>query len=129
MPDFATSTRSKEFLENLIDAVREPLVVLDQDLRVLSVSRAFYDVFRTRPKETIGQRIYDLGNRQWDIPQLRHLLESIVPEKTSFKDYEVVHTFSSIGQRTMLLNARQIRRTFGKNKIILLAIEDITTRK
>ena len=129
MPEFITATRSREFLENLIDAVREPLVVLDQNLRVLSVSRAFYDVFRTRPKETIGQRIYDLGNRQWDIPELRHLLETIVPEKTSFKDYEVVHTFSSIGRRTMLLNARQIRRTLGKRKIILLAIEDITTRK
>jgi len=129
MPDSIASTRSREFLENVIDAVREPLVVLDQDLRVISVSRAFYDVFHVKPKETIGNLIYDLGNRQWDIPKLRELLETILPQKTSFKDYEVVHSFTSIGQRTMLLNARQIRTTFGKKRIILLAIEDITTRR
>jgi len=127
VPDSAT--RTKEFLENLIDAVREPLVVLDQDLRVLSVSRAFYEVFRVKPKETVGHLIYELGNRQWDIPRLRELLETILPQRTSFKDYEVVHTFSTIGRRTMLLNARQIKRALGKRQIILLAIEDITTRK
>ena len=121
--------RSREFLESLVDAVREPLVVLDQDLRVVSVSRAFYEVFRVKPKETIGQLIYDLGDRQWDIPKLRELLETVLPQNTSFRDFEVVHTFSGIGRRTMLLNARRIRRGFGKKQIILLAIEDITTRK
>jgi len=129
VPNSASAIRTREFLENLIDAVREPLVVLDQELRVMSVSRAFYEVFHVKPKDTIGNLIYELGNRQWDIPKLRELLETILPEKTSFKDYEVVHTFSNIGRRTMLLNARQIKRAFGKKEIILLAIEDITTRR
>ena len=129
MSDSRVLTRSREFLENLIDAVREPLVVLDENLRVLSVSRAFYEVFRAKPQETVGQLIYDLGNRQWDIPQLRELLEDILPKKTTFKDYEVVHSFSTIGRRTMLLNARQIKSALGQKRIILLAIEDITVRK
>ncbi len=129
MPISGPAIRTKEFLENLIDAVREPLVVLDQDLRVLSVSRAFYEVFQVKPRETIGHLIYDLGNRQWDIPKLRELLETILPQHTSFKDYEVVHNFSGIGLRVMLLNARQIKRALGKKQIILLAIEDITDRQ
>ncbi|MEI8093829.1 MAG: PAS domain-containing protein [Spirochaetales bacterium] len=121
--------RSREFLENVIDAVREPLVVLDQDLRVLTVSRAFYDVFHVKPSETIGFLIYELGNRQWDIPKLRELLEEILTRQTAFQDYEVTHTFSTIGARIMLLNARQIPRALGQKRIVLLAIEDITVRR
>jgi signal transduction histidine kinase len=81
------------------------------------------------PKETVGQLIYDLGNKQWDIPKLRELLETILPQKATFDNYEVEHDFSDIGRRTMLLNARQIERASGKDRIILLAIEDITQRK
>ena len=77
----------------------------------------------------MGQLIYDLGNKQWDIPKLRELLETILPQKTSFDDYEVEHDFAAIGRRTMLLNARQIERAWGKERIILLAIEDITERR
>jgi two-component system, cell cycle sensor histidine kinase PleC len=109
--------------------VREPLIALDQDLRVVSVSRSFYEVFKVRPEETVGQLIYDLGNKQWDIPRLRELLETILPQKTSFDNYEVEHDFATIGRRIMLLNARQIQRTSGKELIILLAIEDITERR
>jgi diguanylate cyclase (GGDEF)-like protein/PAS domain S-box-containing protein len=96
---------------------------------VVSVSRSFYNVFKTKPEETVGQLIYDLGNKQWDIPKLRELLETILPQKTTFDDYEVEHDFATIGRRIMLLNARQIERGRGKERIILLAIEDITTRK
>src|SRR6185436_19674204 len=78
---------------------------------------------------TIGQFVYDLGNKQWDIPKLRDLLETILPQKTTFNDYELEHVFSTIGRRTMLLNARQIDEVLGKKRIILLAIEDITARK
>jgi diguanylate cyclase (GGDEF)-like protein len=77
----------------------------------------------------VGQLIYDLGNKQWDIPKLRELLETILPQKTTFDKYEVEHDFATIGKRIMLLNARQIQRGMGKERIILLAIEDITERK
>jgi len=109
--------------------VREPLIVLDQDLRVVTVSRSFYEVFKVMPEETVGQLIYDLGNKQWDIPMLRELLETILPQKTTFDNYEVEHDFSTIGRRVMLLNARQIQGALGKERIILLAIEDITERR
>ena len=118
-----------EFAENVINTVREPLIALDEDLRVVKVSRSFYDFFKVSPEETVGQLIYDLGNKQWDIPKLRELLETILPEKASFDNYEVEHDFVTIGRRTMLLNARQIERASGKERIILLAIEDITERK
>ncbi len=118
-----------EFAESVINTVREPLISLDQDLRVVSVSRSFYDVFKVKPEETVGHLIYDLGNKQWDIPKLRELLETILPQKTSFDNYEVEHDFAGIGRRIMLLNARQIHRVQGKKRTILLAIEDITERR
>ena len=120
---------AREFAENVINTVREPLLSLDQDLRVVTVSRSFYEFFKVKPEETVGQLIYDLGNKQWDIPKLRELLETILPEKTTFDNYEVEHDFATIGRRVMLLNARQIKRGSGKERIILLAIEDITERK
>jgi len=120
---------AREYAESIINTVREPLIALDQDLRVVSVSRSFYEVFKVNPKETVGQLIYDLGNKQWDIPKLRELLETILPQKTTFDNYEVEHNFATIGRRTMLLNARQIHRVLGKERVILLAIEDITDRR
>jgi len=122
-------TLSQEYAESIINTVREPLIVLDRYLRVVTVSRSFYEIFKVKPEETIGQLIYDLGNKQWDIPRLRELLETILPQKTSFDDYEVEHDFATIGRRVMLLNARQIKRGREKERIILLAIEDITARK
>jgi len=118
-----------EFAESIINTVREPLIVLDQHLRVVSASRSFYKVFKVNPEETVGQLIYNLGNQQWDIPKLRELLETILPQKTTFDGYEVEHDFAAIGRRVMLLNARQIKRVWGKERVILLAIEDITEKK
>ena len=129
MADEKITPDSLEFTESVINTVREPLLVLDQDLRVVAVSRSFYDVFKAKPEETVGQLVYDLGNKQWNIPKLRELLETILPQRTSFDDYEVEHDFETIGRRTMLLNGRQIERKSGKERIILLAIEDITERK
>ncbi len=77
---------SQEYAESIINTVREPLIVLDQDLRVVSASRSFYAGFKVKPAETIGQFIYDLGNKQWDIPKLRELLETILPQKTTFEN-------------------------------------------
>jgi hypothetical protein len=81
---------------------------------VVTVSRSFYDFFKVKPDETIGKLIYDLGNKQWDIPKLRELLETIIPEKATFENYEVEHNFATIGRRVMLLNARQIEQVMGK---------------
>jgi PAS domain S-box-containing protein len=124
-----SAVEASEFAENLIDTIQEPLIALDKDLRVVKVSQSFYDFFKVRPKETIGTLIYDLGNHQWDIPKLRELLETILPEKKSFKNYEVEHDFATIGKRIMLLTGRKIQRGSGREQIILLSIEDITERK
>jgi two-component system cell cycle sensor histidine kinase PleC len=124
-----SADEASEFAESVINTVREPLISLDQDLRVVTVSRSFYDVFKVKPEETVGQLIYDLGNKQWDIPGLRELLETILPQQATFDNYEVEHDFAAIGKRIMLLNARQIQRVLGKERVILLAIEDITARK
>jgi PAS domain S-box-containing protein len=124
-----SAERVNEFAENIVNTVREPLLILDKELRVIKASRSFFNFFKVSSDETIGELIYDLGNKQWDIPKLRELLETILPEKTTFDNYEVEHKFSTIGKRIMLLNARQIHTAFGKEKIILLAIEDITVRK
>jgi PAS domain S-box-containing protein len=120
---------AREYAESIINTVREPLIALDQDLRVVTASRSFYNVFKVKPEETVGQLIYDLGNKQWDIAKLQELLETILPQKTTFDNYEVEHDFATIGRRIMLLNARQIKRALGQERIILLAIEDITEHK
>ncbi|MCX6073211.1 MAG: PAS domain-containing protein, partial [Campylobacterales bacterium] len=120
---------ASEFAESIINTVREPLIALNQDLRVVTVSRSFYEFFKVKPEETVGELIYDLGNKQWNIPKLCELLETILPQKTTFDDYEVEHDFATIGRRIMLLNARQIEQARGKERIILLAIEDITKRR
>jgi two-component system cell cycle sensor histidine kinase PleC len=106
--------------------VRDPFIVLDADLRVLSVNNAFYKVFQVRSDETIGKFIYDLGNRQWNIPKLQKLLEEILSDNASFDDYIVEHDFPNIGKRTMILNARRIPRLSTKPKKMLLSITDIT---
>ena len=120
---------AREYAENIVETVREPLVVLNSDLKVLTANHSFYDTFKVTPEETIGNFIYDLGNRQWDIPQLRVLFEEILPSDTVINGYEVEHDFLDIGRKIILLNARQIfRENIGSN-IILLAMEDITERK
>lgn len=120
---------AREYAKEIIATIREPLVVLDVNLRVVLANKSFYKDFQVNPEETIGQYIYDLGNKQWDIPQLRQLLEDILPKNTEFESFEVKHNFESIGLKTMLLNARRIPRLPKKPKIILLAIEDVTERR
>ncbi|MDZ7832400.1 MAG: PAS domain S-box protein [Desulfobacterales bacterium] len=120
---------AREYAESIINTVRDPLIILDQDLRVISASRSFYDAFTVKPEETEGQLIYDLDNKQWDIPELRDLLETLLPQKTTLDDYQVEQEFADLGRRTMLVNAREIHRKSGKERLILLAIEDITERK
>jgi PAS domain S-box-containing protein len=120
---------AREYAESIVDTVREPLVVLDAGLRLISASRSFYQTFQMTPEETERQLLYDLCNRQWDIPRLRELLEKVLPENTVFDDFEVEHDFPTLGRRTMLLNAQRIYRTANETQLILLAIEDITERK
>jgi two-component sensor histidine kinase len=113
----------------IVDTVREPLLVLDKDLRVLAASRSFYLTFEVAGTDTIGRPLYALGDGQWDIPRLRSLLENIVPEQGVMDDYEVEHQFPGIGKRTMLLNARKVFYEGNSNTTILLGIEDATARR
>jgi PAS domain S-box-containing protein len=116
------------YAESIVETVREPLLVLDADLKIISANRNFYRTFKVAPGETIGSFIYDLGNKQWDIPELRRMLEEILPDQEAFEDFEVTHDFQVIGHKVMLLNARQIYRKDIDARMILLAIEDITER-
>jgi len=120
---------AREYAENIVETVHKPLVVLDSELKILSVNRSFYETFMVTPEETIGKFIYDLGNRQWDIPKLRVLFEEILPHDSVFNGYEVEHVFPVVGRRFILLNARQIFRKNIGSHIILVAMEDITERK
>lgn len=118
-----------DYAENIVSTIREAVLVLSADLKIISANRTFYAVFKTTREETEGRFIYDLDNRQWDIPELRELLEKTLAESKSFNDFEVVCQGPVIGQRTMLLNARKIFREANKTEMILLAMEDITERK
>ena len=121
--------KARELAESIVDTVREPLLVLDAKLRVISASRSFCQTFHVTQEESEGQLLYDLGNGQWNIPALRVLLEEILPQNTRMDDFKVKHEFEDIGERFMLLNARRIYRAGNDTETILLAIEDITERK
>jgi len=114
------------YAQNIVETIREPLLILDGALKVVSANKAFYRNFKVDKKETQGRFVYDLGNGQWDIPQLRKLLKEVITKKNTFNDYEIAHKFETIGEKTMLLNARRIPPTPAKPRIILLAIEDVT---
>ena len=105
----------------IVETVRQPLLVLDGDLRVKSANRSFYETFRVSPQETQGRLIYELGNRRWDIPKLRELLEKILPQDGQVEDFEVEHDFPAVGRKTMLLNARRLRQEGASAELILLA--------
>jgi len=118
----------QDYALNIVDTVREPLLILDTTLRVQSANRAFYQTFHVSREETVKQLIYELGNGQWDIPALRTLLEDIVPKSSVFNDFELEHTFPVIGRRVMLLNARKLQA--GQHgELLVLAMEDVTARK
>ena len=119
----AAEKAARIMAEGIVDTVREPLIVLDGKLKIISASRSFYREFKTTAEDTVGRKIYDLGNRQWDIPKLRELLETILPNNQSFNGYEVGHDFPATGHHRMLLNARRIVDSTGVTQMILLAIE------
>src|SRR5438067_522471 len=118
----------QNFAQNIVDTVREPLLMLDTTLRVQSANRAFYQTFHVSPEETENHLIYELGNGQWDIPDLRTLLEDIVPKSSVFNDFELEHTFPVIGRRVMLLNARKLIAG-NHGELLVLAMEDVTERR
>lgn len=117
------------YTQNIINTVHDPVIILYGDLKVALASRAFYQTFREESKETEGRFIYDLGNRQWNIPKLRQLLEEILPNTTSFDHFEIEHDFPRIGKRTVLLNACRIYMEGNSAKLIMLTIKDITDEK
>ena len=110
MEPFAAFEDGRALAQAIVDTVREPLLVLDKDLRVIAASRSFYETFQADRQETQGRLLYTLGDGQWDIPALRTLLEKIVPEESVMDDYEVEHEFPKIGRRTMLLKRGRLSR-------------------
>ncbi len=112
----------------VMDTVREPMLILDSEFKVVQGNRSFFETFRVSPEETIGKEFFELGDRQWDMPALRDLLESILPQETEFEGYIVEHDFPSIGPKKMILNARRMRMAEGESQLILLAMDDITEK-
>lgn len=129
--------RGWTYIKTVVDVVREPILILDKNFRVMVANEPFYRMFQVEPKDTEKKHVYDLGNGQWNIPSLRKLLEDILPKNSFFKGFEVAHEFPIIGRKVMILNARQIyfdeENGGGGGKaseifppIILLAMEDVT---
>jgi two-component system CheB/CheR fusion protein len=125
---FEHGKEARDEAQALIATVREPLVILDAELRVVTANRSFYESFHVTEPETERRSIFELGNHQWDIPALRRLLEEMLPKGGPFEDFEVKHDVETIGHRTMLLNARRVLSATGQPGMILLA-EDITFRR
>lgn len=119
--------RALEYVNSILDTMREPMVVMDGDFKIESVNQAFYRTFGVDKKQTEGSVIYELGNGQWDIPALRKLLGEILPKNSSFEDFQVEHDFPGVGRRRMMLNARRLEQ--GSLQKILLAMEDVTERE
>ncbi len=117
------------YAESVIETIREPLLVLDQDLKVKSANKNFYKTFLVNELETEGRSIFDLGNGQWNIPELKDLLEKILPSKTKVSDLEITAEFNNLGKRIMLINASEIINKSTTEKLILLAIEDVSERR
>ncbi|MDO8514440.1 MAG: PAS domain-containing protein [bacterium] len=117
------------YISTVIDTAREPFLILDENLRVLSANKTFYRFFRVTKKATEHTLVYKLGDGQWNIPALRKLLGKILPKSTFFANYEVDHDFPRIGRKIICLNARRIYAPKAKRPIVLLAMEDITRRK
>lgn len=119
------------YIKTVVDIIREPVLILDKDLRVMAANESFYRTFQVEHRDTENRVVYELGNGQWNIPSLRRLLEDILPKNTFFKGFEVAHEFPIIGRKVIILNARQIHpkseRVSGVfPPIILLAMEDVT---
>ena len=121
-----TAEHSRAYAESIVATVREPLVVLDRELRVVSANRAFYRHFKVSAAETEQRLIYELGHGQWDIPRLRRRLENVLSRKSAFEDFKVTHDFPGVGRRVMVLNARSLAPRAAQPGLILLAMEDVT---
>ena len=121
--------RSTEFFRGIIDTVREPLLVLDGELRVVSANKPFLTTFQVTHGQTVNRFVHDLGNGQWNIPRLRELLERVLSNDEEVKNFELEHDFENIGTRTMVLNARLLAPANGAQPMLLLAIDDVTERK
>ncbi len=128
--DAATALERERLLSvGIVDTLREPLLVLDERLAIVSASRSFYSTFHVDPAATVGRRLKDLGNGQWAIPDLLDLLTEVVPRDTSVEDFEVRHHFPEIGERVILLNARKVFREGNNTHMLLLAMQDVTERR
>jgi PAS domain S-box-containing protein len=122
-------TEARTLADAIVDTVREPLVVLDRELRVVAASRSFYRAFGAAPENTLGRLFYELAHGQWDIPVLRKLLEEVIDQQRTIEAYEIDHEFVSIGRRMLLLNARQVFDEANPRPALLLAMEDVTQRR
>ncbi len=119
-----------EYAESILETIREPLLILDGNFRIISANYAFYKMFRVLREDTEGQLIFELGDHQWDIPELKKLLQEVLPHDEKFENFAVNHDFPGIGTKRMLLNARRIvQKEAGGKPMILLAIEDVTEKK
>jgi two-component system, chemotaxis family, CheB/CheR fusion protein len=121
----AVETERKNYFEAIHNTLREPILILNKDLKVVSANKSFYDTFKLNQKKTVGKYVYDLGNKQWDIPALKKLLENILPKNNFFDNYEIEHKFSANGTKKMLLNARKIEAGDSREELILLAFEKV----
>ena len=113
---------ARDLAEGIVNTVTEPLIVLDGNLTVISASNSFYAYFCVAAEDTVGRKIYNLGNGQWDIPALRQLLDDLLPQEQALNGYVVEHNFPDIGMRRMVLNARRIATAMGTTEMILLAM-------
>jgi two-component system, chemotaxis family, CheB/CheR fusion protein len=121
--------KSSEFFAGIINTIRQPLVVLDSDLRVLTVNQSFLHTFQVPRQQTVNKFFYRLGNEQWNIPKLRALMEQILPKDQAVVNFQVEDDFEGIGQRKMVLNARRLFQPNNREPMILVAIEDMTERQ
>lgn len=117
------------YIRTVVDTLREPFIILDENLQVISANKTFYAFFQAMPEQVEGKRVYDLGNGQWSAPKLRILLEDIIPKNTHFEDFKVEHDFPQIGHKIMILNARRVYTAGEEKPIMLLAMEDVTKQK
>jgi two-component system CheB/CheR fusion protein len=118
--------KARRYFENIVDTIRGPLIVLDEDLKVIFANLSFFRSFKTSAKQTVGVRIYELGSGQWDLPDLRELLETVIPKNQSIEDFEIEGEFPKVGHRIFALNGRRVDQAAGLPNLILLAFEDIT---
>ena len=122
-------TEARDYAESMIATMHEPLIILDKNLRVKTVNQSFYKTFQLKEEQTLGVLLYDLGNKQWNIPRLRELLEGVIPQNSHFQNFELTHHFPVLGEKTMLLNASRLNQKSQGEQLILMAMFDITDQK